>query len=178
MLKPVISQHLQGRTEISAHIRIDQGFVWRPQSKKAGCAYQQQGERDVNDACEKRHRTATSRTRSLPRSTWPARLQCDRSWPLHSRRVQTCLAENDQSSVHQVGTRFEQFFNLLAIEFPVSLRVQAEDDPAIRGQAPCQIVEQKVPVLWTPNTFRLIVIVEANHPGGDQIESATIKVRE
>jgi len=54
MLKAVVGKRWHGWTEKSDYIRIDKGFLWKPQSEKAGCAHEQQGDRDVGDPSEKR----------------------------------------------------------------------------------------------------------------------------
>jgi hypothetical protein len=49
MLKALVGKRGQGWTEKSVYIRIDKGFLWKPRSEKTGCAYEQQGDRDVGD---------------------------------------------------------------------------------------------------------------------------------
>ncbi len=71
---------------------------------------------------------------------------------------------------------FEKFFQLRRVEGPVVFLIQFKPDSAARFEMLRQIVEKKIPLRHAPKSGHL-VIVEANHESGNDIEFLT-EVRE
>src|ERR1700746_1298520 len=64
------------------------------------------------------------------------------------------------------------------MDLSVSLRVKIKYDSTVGSKLFSQVIQQIVPILRTPDRVVPVIVIEANHPGGDHVEFAPGKVRQ
>src|ERR1700730_2256419 len=63
------------------------------------------------------------------------------------------------------------------MDLSVPLSVKIKYDSTVGCKLFSQVIQQIVPILRTPDRVVPVIVIEANHPGGDNVEFARAKIR-